>query len=94
MIQPTIEVAPGITIPVGRPPLFPWRRHPDLSRRRQAARSFRTARSAPSARTAAVTDADTRRTIVSPRPLAADLRSADDRDCPAAQTLWAQRCRR
>ncbi|BBU25072.1 glycosyltransferase family 87 protein [Mycobacterium xenopi] len=30
-----------------------------------------------------MTDADTRRTIVSPRPLAADLRSADDRDCPS-----------
>jgi len=30
-----------------------------------------------------VTDTDTRRATISPRPLAADLRSADERDCPS-----------
>ena len=62
VIQPTMEVAPGITIPVGPPTTVPV----------GAGAGARAAGSARAGtRTAAVTD----RAAISPRRLAADLRS-------------------
>ena len=95
MIQPTIEVAPGITIPFGPPttvhappppgaPARPGHR----SRRAPVRRAYRV-RSAATLRPrdrSGDTETSTRRarrSTVSPQPLADDLRSDDDRDLPS-----------
>ena len=62
VIQPTIEVAPGITIPIGPPttvPVGPAPAPPPPG--------------APEPAAAAVIGAGTGRAAISPRPLAADL---------------------
>ena len=73
VIQPTIEVAPGITIPIG-PPTTITAGAAAARRQPPGARAGRPAGRPASSATAAVTDAQQERSTISPEPLAADLR--------------------
>ena len=84
VIQPTVEVAPGITIPVGPPTTITVAPPPPggvpTGRPAGPASAGRPATAWP---TATVTGAQQQSATISPQPLAADLRSVDNRDCPS-----------